>query len=973
MLHTIRQSKSLDVAERFIDKGNPFINDPNEKIEEGDLKKIIQVTLQDHVNLIKTYNQMNNLVKKRESIRRQSINLNIDLVDQQKLMMVYHSLSLEYEKSYLKFQLLKQKISRKQMRAYQRAFLYFFQNLDTSCVEEIKSWNRLQLARRQQKLCRLYCGRQELSYGILCSELSLDASLSDSQDIKSFSVLMMSYENHFISIQELFQQALQDFITIQQKKEKACNSTYCELLSTLHSASFLPFHKLSKGISAQSLNEASFTGLLSNKLIQTIPSTHTALSPFLPLELQNEMLKLERDKKKFYAFRSARLKLSCMFRDEEKPCNDRMSFQDEETTLNKLGSELDNFKTDRLTPKLEGLTTGRITAIPKMTNFNQSLGHEKHQHSSPEKSSITFLTSTCTTSQKNHIFNHSACSMKSHQPLRVIPYSCPVSIMNFSCRTDSAVSMDSSSSSSTKMGKDKKNKRKILPVSDPVPSVSINKKLCTVISPSFLNSYGTSQTLKDHVSLQDTSTSNLGVKENSQLSLSPSPVSSSSSSSLSTGAFIDSDKNLTHLLENLSSCLTDESHQFRKSADEEDEEHSSHSKTLSDSCKLDSETKVSLECASVSTQSSISIEESCSKSESFETNQTSSKQAQSSSLDPDEERLILQAIFEAPLLSNQWLSTTEQTRKNSLQSVVQESSEHPTSITCNVAVSPNSINKKYHLIDKNDEETNDCLSISLLPSNENFIRKKHKQIPLNKTSHDFEQENPLVLLVPTNDSTNKRKSINAHRRVSDIIHESTYSNFSQTHLDDNQSVKKTSHLEIPEKKKDHNKFNVIPLDMSQSKTDACEVSDSSQYNPEYDTSSQTIPTNKLDILNYVFACLVNMNGVFTMKTRVYQTQLKQLLPEPRLGTQRYILQIPDPPRIPTSKPEVRTVKLLRAFPDTCTPSCRYTDSEGHYIVDLLEEFLTSIVNKVKKQCWISYLCRNVQVILFLFYYRQCSC
>lgn len=117
--------------------------------------------------------------------------------------------------------------------------------------------------------------------------------------------------------------------------------------------------------------------------------------------------------------------------------------------------------------------------------------------------------------------------------------------------------------------------------------------------------------------------------------------------------------------------------------------------------------------------------------------------------------------------------------------------------------------------------------------------------------------------------------------------------------------------------------------------------------PSHDVgTSPPLSRKKLDILNYVFGCLVNMTGVFTMKTRVYQTKLKQLLPEPQAGTQRYILQLPDPPRIPTSRPELRTIKLLRAFPDTCSPHRRSTDSDGNHIVDLLDEFLTSVVNKV---------------------------
>eukprot|EP00380_Ascogregarina_taiwanensis_P018950 284816748_2 len=75
---------------------------------------------------------------------------------------------------------------------------------------------------------------------------------------------------------------------------------------------------------------------------------------------------------------------------------------------------------------------------------------------------------------------------------------------------------------------------------------------------------------------------------------------------------------------------------------------------------------------------------------------------------------------------------------------------------------------------------------------------------------------------------------------------------------------------------------------------------------EWDTTSEPTPMpafecprsdeEKQAALAFVYDCLEKMEGIFTMKARVYQTYLKAYLPEPSADRQRYILNIEHPPR-----------------------------------------------------------------------------
>lgn len=111
------------------------------------------------------------------------------------------------------------------------------------------------------------------------------------------------------------------------------------------------------------------------------------------------------------------------------------------------------------------------------------------------------------------------------------------------------------------------------------------------------------------------------------------------------------------------------------------------------------------------------------------------------------------------------------------------------------------------------------------------------------------------------------------------------------------------------------------------------------------------------VLQYVYDCLASMEGVFTMKSKTYQAHLKAYLPKPSTDQQRYILNITKPPLIPTNAAEADVVDRLRRLDDTATPQKRLPETSYIRIADILEDFLTSIVNKamfllvVEYQTW----------------------
>lgn len=113
---------------------------------------------------------------------------------------------------------------------------------------------------------------------------------------------------------------------------------------------------------------------------------------------------------------------------------------------------------------------------------------------------------------------------------------------------------------------------------------------------------------------------------------------------------------------------------------------------------------------------------------------------------------------------------------------------------------------------------------------------------------------------------------------------------------------------------------------------------------DLDESSEQRSKQQL-LLHAVYDALKRLHGVFTMKTKVYQTQLRHFLPEPQERGTTYIVYLSHPPLIPVSVCEFELIKQLENIPEHLTPNHRVLSAGGKTFVKILEALLTSLVNK----------------------------
>lgn len=940
------------------------------RVTESQVEEAVRFHACNHETVLASAASVKYIRQKRELVRRQILASSGDLAEQRALQQLYHSLTNDYERCCYVLESQKIAFMKSQLDAQQKLFLQYFQQLDPTDPVEVDAWNFLQTTRREKEWCRVRCDRQELLYEMLGVDFLPDPLATDIKELNHVLRTLDLSQSQLTRQEDCFATALREFRALrgQQRRSRIFSGAQSSpavldryaTATTSRSAATAPCAATSVSSEGSLLSPSSkvltnvANGITPDSIVSRDGIRRKVLSPFLPHDLQEELKKLEAEKDYFHAARGQRLAFK----------NSDLRSSPLSPTLRSAYGNGAGMQPDVVTPM----------HTPNLHNSATPMTEALTQHESSPNAAL--VQSPCVVPlvpslSPAPIGTDSSCMPLPTERAASEPLAVP-STPSVHAAFD--IRLSSPSTPSCRLG-DKKRRVASERLSTH-PSPLVRKKLCEL-------------TLQSDASSQASFLKN----RDSQPPFSSRGGTSGASPHLprSTSGSVDNSNggHLLQLLHSLGFELNDEQLVPHKSDDDDGYEISSNDATETSSVRKALMTSSTASPHDTNTGiGNTELPLSPLLSSSTENEDIFSHET----LNPEEERMMLQAILEAPLLT-QWCPTKDEspsfsphlsiplsgahytpdhTANNTASSSAKVSyrpsrrptllGEHATiSYPGSVSTVATAINSSTlaasespmdmptdlsHLATLRSYRKNDANSNGLL---EHQDEPSCEAMDAEGTSCPETDEDVSM----TSDEDSSPRTVGLLARPSDTLtapsrklpgwvgssNPSTSVITSSSPPSGTASPPSSLMLESPV-------INVCAPSCSGVTAPSSSVALMPTHSHDFGSQvSPPVSKKKMEILNYVFGCLVNMTGVFTMKTRVYQTQLKQLLPEPQAGTQRYILQLPDPPRIPTSRPEMRTVKLLRGFPDTCSPNRRSTDAEGNHIVDLLEELLTSVVNK----------------------------